>query len=166
MSSVKVAVRVRPFNNREISREAQCIIEMSGSTTCKYNKSLSIIIFLHRCSFKFCFFSRSWYISWLFFIFSFFSSITKIINIYYLKNKLVRSLFDSLSNHRNCVFNINFSYMFKIYNIFYIFVKEKIDLAEILRRKFLILNCETFLFDTIFHINLIELLYHKLNEEF
>ncbi|CAD1472639.1 unnamed protein product [Heterotrigona itama] len=36
MSSVKVAVRVRPFNNREISREAQCIIEMSGSTTC-YN---------------------------------------------------------------------------------------------------------------------------------
>ncbi|XP_006566341.1 kinesin-like protein unc-104 isoform X10 [Apis mellifera] len=33
MSSVKVAVRVRPFNNREISREAQCIIEMSGSTT-------------------------------------------------------------------------------------------------------------------------------------
>lgn len=26
-------MRVRPFNNREISREAQCIIEMSGSTT-------------------------------------------------------------------------------------------------------------------------------------
>lgn len=37
MSSVKVAVRVRPFNNREISREAQCIIEMSGNTTCEYN---------------------------------------------------------------------------------------------------------------------------------
>ncbi|XP_066589122.1 kinesin-like protein unc-104 isoform X3 [Prorops nasuta] len=33
MSSVKVAVRVRPFNNREIIREAQCIIEMTGSTT-------------------------------------------------------------------------------------------------------------------------------------
>ncbi|XP_025075700.1 LOW QUALITY PROTEIN: kinesin-like protein unc-104 [Pogonomyrmex barbatus] len=33
MSSVKVAVRVRPFNYREISRQAQCIIEMSGSTT-------------------------------------------------------------------------------------------------------------------------------------
>ncbi|KAK2579257.1 hypothetical protein KPH14_008221 [Odynerus spinipes] len=33
MSSVKVAVRVRPFNNREISREAQCIIEMTGNTT-------------------------------------------------------------------------------------------------------------------------------------
>ncbi|XP_053599051.1 kinesin-like protein unc-104 isoform X2 [Microplitis demolitor] len=33
MSSVKVAVRVRPFNNREILREAQCIIEMNGNTT-------------------------------------------------------------------------------------------------------------------------------------
>ncbi|KAF7995732.1 hypothetical protein HCN44_006839 [Aphidius gifuensis] len=33
MSSVKVAVRVRPFNNREVLREAQCIIEMSGNTT-------------------------------------------------------------------------------------------------------------------------------------
>ncbi|RUS83751.1 hypothetical protein EGW08_008502 [Elysia chlorotica] len=33
MSSVKVAVRVRPFNNREISRDAECIIEMSGNTT-------------------------------------------------------------------------------------------------------------------------------------
>ncbi|XP_076244215.1 kinesin family member unc-104 isoform X9 [Calliopsis andreniformis] len=33
MSSVKVAVRVRPFNNREIAREAQCIIEMTGNTT-------------------------------------------------------------------------------------------------------------------------------------
>lgn len=36
MSSVKVAVRVRPFNSREIRREAQCIIEMTGSTTCKF----------------------------------------------------------------------------------------------------------------------------------
>ncbi|XP_025155583.1 kinesin-like protein unc-104 isoform X9 [Harpegnathos saltator] len=33
MSSVKVAVRVRPFNSREIRREAQCIIEMTGNTT-------------------------------------------------------------------------------------------------------------------------------------
>ncbi|XP_039275472.1 LOW QUALITY PROTEIN: kinesin-like protein unc-104 [Nilaparvata lugens] len=38
MSSVKVAVRVRPFNNREICRESKCIIEMSGYTTCKYFK--------------------------------------------------------------------------------------------------------------------------------
>ncbi|CAG0884871.1 unnamed protein product [Cyprideis torosa] len=33
MSSVKVAVRVRPFNNREISRECQNIISMSGNST-------------------------------------------------------------------------------------------------------------------------------------
>ncbi|XP_050723708.1 kinesin-like protein unc-104 isoform X3 [Eriocheir sinensis] len=33
MSSVKVAVRVRPFNNREIVRESKCIIEMGGKTT-------------------------------------------------------------------------------------------------------------------------------------
>ncbi|XP_054265654.1 kinesin-like protein unc-104 [Macrosteles quadrilineatus] len=33
MSSVKVAVRVRPFNNREVSRESKCIIEMNGYTT-------------------------------------------------------------------------------------------------------------------------------------
>ncbi|KAJ8942952.1 hypothetical protein NQ314_009865 [Rhamnusium bicolor] len=33
MSSVKVAVRVRPFNNRERSRECKCIIQMSGNTT-------------------------------------------------------------------------------------------------------------------------------------
>lgn len=37
MSSVKVAVRVRPFNNREITRESKCIIEMSGYTTCKFH---------------------------------------------------------------------------------------------------------------------------------
>ncbi|XP_053965545.1 kinesin-like protein unc-104 isoform X3 [Anastrepha ludens] len=33
MSSVKVAVRVRPFNSREIGRESKCIIEMTGATT-------------------------------------------------------------------------------------------------------------------------------------
>ncbi|KAL3215403.1 hypothetical protein MRX96_034117 [Rhipicephalus microplus] len=33
MSSVKVAVRVRPFNNRETSRDCKCIISMSGNTT-------------------------------------------------------------------------------------------------------------------------------------
>nr|XP_016929023.1 kinesin-like protein unc-104 isoform X15 [Drosophila suzukii] len=33
MSSVKVAVRVRPFNSREIARESKCIIEMAGATT-------------------------------------------------------------------------------------------------------------------------------------
>ncbi|XP_037953282.1 kinesin-like protein unc-104 isoform X8 [Teleopsis dalmanni] len=37
MSSVKVAVRVRPFNSREICRESKCIIEMSGATTAIVN---------------------------------------------------------------------------------------------------------------------------------
>uniref|UniRef100_A0A8C4X886 plus-end-directed kinesin ATPase n=1 Tax=Erpetoichthys calabaricus TaxID=27687 RepID=A0A8C4X886_ERPCA len=32
-ASVKVAVRVRPFNSREISRECKCIIQMTGNTT-------------------------------------------------------------------------------------------------------------------------------------
>lgn len=35
MSSVKVAVRVRPFNSREMSRDAECIIQMGGNTTSK-----------------------------------------------------------------------------------------------------------------------------------
>lgn len=33
MSSVKVAVRVRPFNSREIGRDSKCIIEMYDNTT-------------------------------------------------------------------------------------------------------------------------------------
>ncbi|KAI6211468.1 Kinesin-like protein KIF1B [Aphelenchoides besseyi] len=33
MSSVKVAVRVRPFNNREKEFQSKCVIEMSGNTT-------------------------------------------------------------------------------------------------------------------------------------
>lgn len=37
MSSVKVAVRVRPFNSREINRDSKCIIEMNGATTCITN---------------------------------------------------------------------------------------------------------------------------------
>ncbi|XP_041952479.1 kinesin-like protein KIF1A isoform X3 [Alosa sapidissima] len=32
-ASVKVAVRVRPFNNREIGKESKCIIQMTGNTT-------------------------------------------------------------------------------------------------------------------------------------
>ncbi|XP_058270021.1 kinesin-like protein KIF1A isoform X3 [Hemibagrus wyckioides] len=32
-ASVKVAVRVRPFNSREISKDSKCIIQMSGNTT-------------------------------------------------------------------------------------------------------------------------------------
>ncbi|XP_029342942.1 kinesin-like protein unc-104 isoform X11 [Acyrthosiphon pisum] len=40
MSSVKVAVRVRPYNNREISRDCKCIIEMAGYTTSITNPKL------------------------------------------------------------------------------------------------------------------------------
>ncbi|KAI5749116.1 hypothetical protein M8J76_004764 [Diaphorina citri] len=40
MSSVKVAVRVRPFNNREISRDCKSIIEMTGNTTVIINPKL------------------------------------------------------------------------------------------------------------------------------
>ena len=43
MSSVKVAVRVRPFNSRENARDAQCIIEMEGSTTSKIFSKLTMI---------------------------------------------------------------------------------------------------------------------------
>ena len=33
MSSVKVAVRVRPFNQREKNMNSECIIKMSGTMT-------------------------------------------------------------------------------------------------------------------------------------
>ena len=33
MTSVKVAVRVRPFNQREISKSSPCCIKMNGDTT-------------------------------------------------------------------------------------------------------------------------------------
>uniref|UniRef100_A0A8C2FH47 Kinesin motor domain-containing protein n=1 Tax=Cyprinus carpio TaxID=7962 RepID=A0A8C2FH47_CYPCA len=35
-ASVKVAVRVRPFNSRETSKESKCIIQMQGNSTSKY----------------------------------------------------------------------------------------------------------------------------------
>ncbi|XP_059210618.1 kinesin-like protein KIF1C isoform X2 [Centropristis striata] len=36
-ASVKVAVRVRPFNSRETTRNAKCVIQMQGNTTCISN---------------------------------------------------------------------------------------------------------------------------------
>ncbi|XP_064293676.1 LOW QUALITY PROTEIN: kinesin-like protein KIF1C [Phalacrocorax carbo] len=39
-ASVKVAVRVRPFNARESSRQAKCVIQMQGNTTCITNPKL------------------------------------------------------------------------------------------------------------------------------
>ena len=44
MSSVKVAVRVRPFNNREVARDAVGIIEMEGAKTSKMNQNIRFII--------------------------------------------------------------------------------------------------------------------------
>ena len=35
-ASVKVAVRVRPFNSREIGKDSKCIIQMTGNTTSEY----------------------------------------------------------------------------------------------------------------------------------
>ncbi|KAM6909400.1 kinesin-like protein KIF1C [Xenentodon cancila] len=40
-SSVKVAVRVRPFNSRETGRNAKCVIQMQGNTTCISNPKLA-----------------------------------------------------------------------------------------------------------------------------
>ncbi|ROL44745.1 Kinesin-like protein KIF1A [Anabarilius grahami] len=41
-ASVKVAVRVRPFNSREIGKDSKCIIQMSGNTTseCSFKTSV------------------------------------------------------------------------------------------------------------------------------
>ncbi|KAJ4948646.1 hypothetical protein JOQ06_020176 [Pogonophryne albipinna] len=39
-ASVKVAVRVRPFNSRETGRNAKCVIQMQGNTTCITNPKL------------------------------------------------------------------------------------------------------------------------------
>jgi len=35
MSSVKVAVRLRPFNTREMDMSSKCVISMQGKTTGK-----------------------------------------------------------------------------------------------------------------------------------
>lgn len=44
MSSVKVAVRVRPFASRENNRRSKCIIGMHGATTSKFVSSLLLIL--------------------------------------------------------------------------------------------------------------------------
>ena len=56
MSSVKVAVRVRPFNNREVARDACGIIEMEGAKTSKnYSQTYIYIYILISCKIHFCF---------------------------------------------------------------------------------------------------------------
>lgn len=44
-ASVKVAVRVRPFNSREMSRDSKCIIQMTGSTTSEYLRHRALAAF-------------------------------------------------------------------------------------------------------------------------
>uniref|UniRef100_A0A8B9FK83 Kinesin motor domain-containing protein n=1 Tax=Amazona collaria TaxID=241587 RepID=A0A8B9FK83_9PSIT len=39
-ASVTVAVRVRPFSARETQRQAKCVIQMCGNTTCITNPKL------------------------------------------------------------------------------------------------------------------------------
>lgn len=50
-SSVKVAVRVRPFNSRETNRGAKCVIQMQDKSTCECNTHtvmcFSLILYLH-----------------------------------------------------------------------------------------------------------------------
>ena len=48
MSSVKVAVRVRPFNNREVARDACGIIEMEGAKTSKNYSKTHIYIYIYN----------------------------------------------------------------------------------------------------------------------
>ena len=38
-ASVKVAVRVRPFNEREKLRDAKCVVDMQGGTTQVNNRA-------------------------------------------------------------------------------------------------------------------------------
>jgi kinesin family protein 1 len=45
MSSVKVAVRVRPFNTREKNANATCVIAMKGNTTYITDP---VILLLHK----------------------------------------------------------------------------------------------------------------------
>ena len=52
MSSVKVAVRVRPFNNREVARDACGIIEMEGAKTSKNYSQTYIYIYIYIISCK------------------------------------------------------------------------------------------------------------------
>ena len=45
MSSVKVAVRVRPFNNREKKLKSGCIIQMQGDETSKWKLILNLTLY-------------------------------------------------------------------------------------------------------------------------
>ena len=44
MSSVKVAVRVRPFNSRELQRDCTCIIDMTEKMTSMFVVLISLLL--------------------------------------------------------------------------------------------------------------------------
>lgn len=46
-ASVKVAVRVRPFNARETGRNAKCVIQMQGNTTCESRAHTHVHVCTH-----------------------------------------------------------------------------------------------------------------------
>ena len=52
MSSVKVAVRVRPFNNREVTRDSSCIIEIKWKYSSKFCKPVAILFYVKKVCFK------------------------------------------------------------------------------------------------------------------
>lgn len=56
MSSVKVAVRVRPFNSRELGLNSELIINMKDKTTCKFTADTrhtqNLCIRVHDCQSK------------------------------------------------------------------------------------------------------------------
>lgn len=92
MSSVKVAVRVRPFNNREVARDACGIIEMEGAKTSKNYIYISLnLTFLYIK--KFIFVSKL-------FVLSTFSNVSVITN-----PKVPMGAKDSTKS-----FNFDFSY--------------------------------------------------------
>ena len=65
-ASVKVAVRVRPFNSREMGKDSKCIIQMSGNTTSEYlpslSLSLSLSVFAHTFHSLLMFMGLMWFI--------------------------------------------------------------------------------------------------------
>jgi hypothetical protein len=44
MASVKVVVRVRPFNERELNMDSKCIIKMEDKKTVIYNQKVYRIL--------------------------------------------------------------------------------------------------------------------------
>ena len=54
MSSVKVAVRVRPFNGRETARASTCVVSMDGSKTGEQCVCVCVLVVGGLCSLLQC----------------------------------------------------------------------------------------------------------------